>query len=154
MKYFTLLLAIFLISLPLSALDTSNSIKMADFDRSLEGFSFSKGGLVKIDPSIGGFPMDVDFIFDMPSGLGMNNTALTEWFPGDAGIIDLGEEAIDSETGIPSEGFNPFVGPEDIIPGHTYFLKTADAEHYGKIHVLKFDIENELLEFTWVYPVE
>ena len=151
MKYFTLLLALFALSMPLTAQDSSNSIKMSDFDRSLEGFSFSKGELVKIDPSISGFPMDVDFIFDMPHGIGMNNSELTKWFPGTAGIFDLGEIALDTEIEYPVEGYTPSLEPEMIIPGHTYFIRTADSDHQGKIHIVMFDSESENFEFTWVY---
>ena len=94
--------------------------------------------------------MDVDFIFDMPNGLGMNNAELTDWFPGKAGIIDLGPVALEIDTELSVEGFNPFLDPESMIPGHTYLILTADAEHFGKIHILNFDVENEILEFIWI----
>ena len=154
MKYFTIFIMLIAIALPLTAEESSKIIKMADFDRTYEGFSFTKGELAKLDLSGDGFPMEIDFIFDMPSGLGMNNAELTDWFPGKAGIIDLGPVSLENNSDIPTEGFNPFIGPEDIIPGHTYLILTADAEHYGKLQIIKFDIENELLEFTWVYLVE
>ena len=151
MKYLTILILLFTILFPMTAQESSNIILMIDFDRSMEGFSFFKGGLVKLDQESGDFPMEIDFIFDMPSGLGMNNAELTDWFPGKAGIIDLGPISLEIDTEIPVEGFNPFLGPESIIPGHTYLVVTADTEHYGKIQIVQFDVENELLEFTWVY---
>lgn len=151
MKYLVILISLFALALPLTAEESSDIIKMSDFDRSIEGFSFTKGELVKLNPEGDGFPMEIDFIFDMPSGLGMNNAELTDWFPGKAGIIDLGPVSLENNSDIPTEGFNPFIGPEDIIPGHTYLILTADAAHYGKIQIVQFDIESELLEFTWIY---
>lgn len=151
MKYLTILLAFLLSSFPIIAGETLETVRMGDFDRTMEGFSFTKGELVKLDPSVEGFPMEIDFIFDMPSGLGMNNSVLTEWFPGEAEIIDLGQVSLDTEIEIPLEGFNPFLGPDNIILGHTYLIKLADSEHYGKIKIVQFDFENELIEFIWVY---
>jgi hypothetical protein len=81
----------------------------------------------------------------------MNNSELTEWFPGKVEIIDLGQISLDTETDIPTEGFNPFLGPEGIIPGHTYLIRTSNLDKFGKIHILEFDVENELLTFDWVY---
>jgi len=151
MKYLTAFIVLITLSMPLMSAESSKVIKMTDFDRSFEGFSVSTGELIKLNPAEGSFPMEIDFIFDMPSGLGMNNSELTDWFPGKAGIIDLGSVALDIVTEIPVEGFNPFLDPESMIPGHTYLILTADAENYGKIHILNFDIESELLEFSWVY---
>ena len=150
MKYIAILFMLITFILPLTAEESTEIIKMTDFDRSFEGFSFTKGELIKLNPAEGSFPMEIDFIFDLPSGLGMNNSELTEWFPGKAGIIDLGSVALDIVTEIPVEGFNPFLDPESMIPGHTYLILTADAEHFGKIQIIKFDVENEILEFTWV----
>ena len=154
MKYFTILIMLFTIMLPLTAQESSNIIQMKDFDKSMDGFSFAQGGLVKLSQESEGFPPEIDFIFDMPSGLGMNNSELTEWFPGKTEIIDMGEISLDTETQVPTEGFTPFLGPEDIIPGHTYLIRTANTEYYGKINVVQFDEENELIEFTWVFLVE
>lgn len=69
----------------------------------------------------------------------MNNSELTDWFPGKAGIIDLGPVSPGIDSEIPAEGFTPFPGLESIIPGHTYLIRTADAEHYGKIQIVQFD---------------
>lgn len=95
--------------------------------------------------------MEIDFIFDMPGGLDMNNAVLSEWFPGNAEIIDPGPVSLEIDSEIPVEGFNPFIDPECMIPGHTFLIRTANEEHFGKIHIIKFDIESELLEFTWIY---
>lgn len=143
MKYFALFIALLALVMPLTAEEPSKIIIMKGFDRSYEGYSFNAGELVKLDLSE-----------DMPSGLGMNNAELTDWFPGKAGIIDLGPVSLEIDTEIPSEGFSPFLGPESIIPGHSYIVVTADSEHFGKIQIVQFDIENEVLEFTWVYLVE
>ena len=151
MKYLVILISLFALALPLTAEESSDIIKMSDFDRSIEGFSFTKGELVKLDQSEDGFPMDIDFIFDMPHGLGMNNAELTDWFPGTAGIFDLGPVSLDTDTDIPSEGFSPSMAPEDMITGHTYLILTADAERYGKIQIVQFDVENEILEFIWIH---
>lgn len=150
MKFFTIIIALIALALPAMAEDPGNSVLLKDFDRTMEGFSFSKGGLVQLNQDSDVFPMEIDFIFDMPSGLGMNNSELTEWFPGKAGIIDLDQISLDTETEIPTEGFNSFIGPEDIIPGHTYLIRTTDTEHFGKIHIVQFDAENEIIEFIWV----
>ena len=150
MKYFVIVIMLFIIVLPITAEESSEIIKLSDFDKSQEGFSFSKGELVQIDPSADQFPMDVDFMFDMPNGLGMNNSELTKWFPGTAVIIDLGEIPLHTVIKNPLDGYTPFLDPEMIIPGHSYFIRTADSEHFGKIHIVKFDSENEMIEFTWV----
>lgn len=154
MKHLAILLMLITVILPLTAQESAEVIRMKDFDRSHEGFSFSKGELIKLDLEEGSFPMEIDFIFDMPSGLGMNNSELTEWFPGKAGIVDLGPVSLEIDTEIPVEGFNPFIDPEGLIPGHTFLIRTADEKFFGKIHIIKFDIESELLEFNWIYLVE
>lgn len=66
MKYFTVIFALIALAMPVMAEDQVNRVLMKDFDKSLQGFSFTQGGLVKLDPESDGFPMEVDFIFDMP----------------------------------------------------------------------------------------
>jgi len=140
-----------IIIFPMAAQESSN-IVMKDFDESMEGFSFAKGGLVKMDQERDGCPMEIDFIFDMPHGLGMDNSVLTDWFSGNAGIIDLGPVSLEIDSEIPTEGFIPSLEPESIIQGHTYLIRTADEKSYGKIQIVQFD--DEMVEFKWIYPVE
>ncbi|MCK5347188.1 MAG: hypothetical protein KAR20_27455 [Candidatus Heimdallarchaeota archaeon] len=151
MKYLTVFIALIALVLPVMAEESSESIQMGDFDKTLQGFSLNRGELIIVDMEEEGLPLDIDFIFDMPNGLGMNNKELAPVFSGTAGIIDLGPVPLNDDSDIPAEGFTLFLVPEDIIPGHTYLIRTADAEHSGKIQIVQFDVENQLLEFTWVY---
>lgn len=152
MKYFTVILMLIAMALPAIAEESLDIVQMGDFDKTFQGFSLSNGTLIDVDIEGDGLPIDIDFIFDMPNGLGMNNEDLSGWFTGKAGIIDLGPVSLeDDDTVIPAMGFNPFLEPDNIIPGHTYLIQTGNEEHYGKIQIVQFDAENELLEFTWVY---
>jgi hypothetical protein len=152
MKYITIAILLFSILLPITAQELQNKIQMKDFDKSVEGFSLSEGGIVKLDPASENFPVEIDFIFDLPHGIGMNNSELTAWFPGEAGIIDLGLVPLDAEIELPSEGYNSSISQEEIIPGHTFLIRSGDHKLYGKINIVLLDVENEILEFTWVYP--
>ena len=62
-------------------------------------------------------------------------------------IIDLGPVSIDDDSELPAEGFNIFLVPEEIIPGNTYLIRLADGAQFGKIYIVNFDVDNELLDF-------
>jgi hypothetical protein len=151
MKYFRVCIALFILAAPLMANDTSNVITIGDFDATFQGFSFSHGGLVSVDmEATESLPIEIDFIFDLPNGLGMNNSELSGWFPGRALILDLGEIPLEKKIALPEDSFTPFLLPEEIIAGHTYLIKTADAQYSGRIRILSFEAENSLLTFNWV----
>ena len=155
MKHLVIVIMIFAVMLPISAQESSQSILIGDFDKTLQGFSLNRGELVKVNLEEEFLlPIEIDFIFDMPNGLGMNNEDLAPGFAGTAGIIDLGLVPLTDNFDFSEEEFNIFLVPDAIIEGHTYLIKTADAEHYGKIHILNFDSLNETLEFSWVYLEE
>jgi len=151
MKYISVLIMLCSILLPITAQESADTIVMKDFDKSLKGFSFSEGGIIELNQESEEFPMEIDFIFDMPHGIGMNNSELTSWFSGNAGIIDLGSVSLEANTEIPSAVFNPSLAPEDIIPGHTYLIRSSTEGNYGKIHILQFYMEKEIIEFTWTH---
>lgn len=136
--------------LPVMAEETINTIQMGDFDKTLQGFSLSKGELVTVNMAEG-LPLEIDFIFDMPNGLGMNNKDLTSKFMGTAGIYDLGPVSMNDESTFSLDNFSIFLNPDEIISGHTYLIKTSVEGSYGKIRIVSFDAENEILEFNWVY---
>lgn len=150
MKCITIAILLFSILLPITAQEFPQSVIMKDFDKSVEGFSLSNGGLIKVDPASKEFPLEIDLIFDLPHGIGMNNSELTAWFPGNAGIIDLGLVPLDSQIEIPSEGFYPSIAQEEIIPGHTFLIRSGDDKFYGKLNIVLFDAKNEILEFNWM----
>lgn len=91
MKYISVFFVLIAIILPVMAEESSDILRMSDFDISKVGLSFIKGELVKLDPAGDNFPMEIDFIFDMPHGLGMNNSVLTEWFPGHTYLVQTGD---------------------------------------------------------------
>ena len=94
--------------------------------------------------------MEIDFIFDLPKGLGMNNSELSASFSGQALIMDLGEIPLEEKTDLAEDAFTPFLQPEEIIEGHTYLIKTADTKEYGRIRIINFEAESGLLTFKWV----
>lgn len=152
MKYFTVLLALFISILPLSAEEQATSVIMGDFDKTLQGFSLSKGELVAVNIEEEFLiPVEIDFIFDMPHGIGMNNADLAPGFSGTTGIIDIGPVSLMEHVDFPDEEFNISFSPEEIIPGHTYIIRTTDTDYYGKIHIISIDSMSEKLEFTWIY---
>ncbi|MCK5199097.1 MAG: HmuY family protein [Spirochaetales bacterium] len=152
MKYLTILITLVLITLPITAQDFPQTIIIDDFDFSFEGFSLSRGELVIVNMEEEFLlPVEIDFIFDLPNGLGMNNEELAPGFSGTAGILDLGPAPLMEDTDFPEDNFILYLMPEDIIPGHTYIIRTTDTDHYGKIHIVDINAEIESLEFTWVY---
>jgi hypothetical protein len=149
MKYILIIIAVFIMVMPITSEETLNTIKMGDFDKTLQGFSLSKGELVTVDMEEG-LALEIDFIFDMPNGIGMNNKDLTSQFRGSAGIFDLGPVSLDDESSLSPEDYSIFLKPDEIISGNTYFIKTSVEGFYGKIHIVDFDNEKEIIEFTWV----
>lgn len=150
MKKINILFAILILASPLMAEDSAKIMTMNDFDASMMGFSFSAGELISVTADDESLPMEIDFIFDIPNGLGMNNGALGDWFKGNAMILDLGEIELDESTEILDDKYAPYLEPEEIIPGHTYQIMTADASHYGRIKVLEFNFEKSHLSFEWI----
>ncbi len=152
MKSFVILLALISITLPITAEEPLESIIIGDFDKTFHGFSLSRGELVSVNIEEEFLlPIEIDFIFDLPNGLGMNNEDLAPGFSGTAGIIDLGPIPLMENTDFPEEDFNMYLMPEDIIPGHSYIIRTTDTDHYGKIHIVDINAEIESLEFIWIY---
>ncbi|MBF9016309.1 MULTISPECIES: hypothetical protein [unclassified Oceanispirochaeta] len=150
MKYLNMLFVLLILSSPLIAEESAQIMTMDDFDASMMGFSFSLGELVSANADDESLPMEIDFIFDIPNGLGMNNAALGDWFKGNAMILDLGEIELDESAEILEADYSPYLIPDEIIPGHTYQIMTADASHYGRIKVLEFNYDNSHLSFEWI----
>lgn len=124
------------------------SVVLQDFDESGSGFSFRDGALVKPESSAELY-LKIDLVLDLPHGLGANNAQTSPTLSGKGGIIDLGERSLGSVARAPKAGYVPLLKPEAIVKGHTYCVVTADGAHYGKLHVVNFDPEEALLEFTW-----
>ncbi|MDA3957043.1 hypothetical protein [Oceanispirochaeta sp.] len=150
MKFSKILIALIMLAGPILAEDSNHFITMADFDKTFQGFSFLQGELVSIDMEAENLSDHIDFIFDLPNGLGMNNGALDGWFAGKAMILDLGDMPIESILEMDEEDFTPYLIPEELIPGHTYHIKTADTKHQGRIRIVEFDTDQSLLSFNWL----
>ena len=145
------LIVLFILAAPLMAVEPPNNIVINDFDESFQGFSFSNGGLLTAVSEDESLSDEIDFIFDLPNGLGMNNRELSTWFSGEALILDLGEVPLDENMNIPEDGFTTFLNSDEIITGHTYLIKTASAVRYGKIRITEVDSANSRLTFNWLY---
>ncbi len=118
-------------------------------------FSFrAKKKLLAIDASEN-FDLDViagfDILLDLPHGLLANNRKTASFFKGSAGIIDMGRTPLEDVGEAPRKGYQPTLEPKQIVVGHTYCVRASDGEHYGKIHVVKFDPITGPIEFTWQY---
>jgi hypothetical protein len=150
MKYLKIVIAVLILASPLMAEESAQTMIMEDFDASLMGFSFSTGDLVSASFEDESLPMEIDFIFDIPNGFGMNNGALGKWFKGNAMILDLGDIELNESTEILEDDYSPYLVPAEIIPGHTYHIMTADAAHYGRIKILEFDYDTGHLSFEWI----
>jgi len=151
MKFIKVFVVLILLAGPVMAEKSRDVITIADFDTSLQGFSFKSGKLIKVDPEAEILPLKIDFIFDMPNGLGMNNSELDDWFPGEALVQDLGSIPIEEETDLIEDKFSAYLIPDEIIIGHTYLMKLAETNRYGKIHIVDIAPDNNLLAFKWVY---
>ena len=144
------IVVLMLLSTPLMAEKKSNVITIADFDEGFKGFSFSLGKLISLENERERFPIELDFIFDLPNGLGMNNTELDSIFSGEAMIQDLGKISLEKDADIIEDEYVPFLSPEEIITGHTYEIKTAKTGQTGRIQIINVDMERDLLTFRWV----
>jgi len=123
---------------------------MHDFDEGGAGFRFSDGSFVKPGQDAELY-QGMDLMFDLPHGLGTNNAEVWPFFRGKGGIVDVGPKALAAVKEAPAAGYVPGLKPDGIVQGHTYCVRTADGEHYAKLHVVKFDREKETLEFSWQY---
>jgi len=150
MKFIKVLAALLLMAGPVMAEKSHDTVVMGDFDSTAQGFSFSRGELISVDREAESLSMEIDFIFDIPNGLGMNNGELGSWFSGRAMIADLGDIPLDKKANPAEDEFTPFLIPDEMIPGHTYLIRTADSKHYGKIRIEEFDYDNSRLVFSWV----
>lgn len=150
MKYLNIVFALLLISSPLIAKDKLRMITMEDFDSAFNGFSYTEGKLLPVSRDDDSFPMKIDFVFDMPQGIGMNNITLDNYFVGSAFIIDLGEIKINGSADISEENYRTHLSPEEIIPGHVYHVMTADASHNGRMKIVSIDNEKKQLSFQWI----
>lgn len=128
---------------------------LTDFDDSPHAYFSFKSGLAYLGENIDEenfiFPKDLDLLFDPPHGLGTNNTKLAKTLLGSGGIVDAGNFSIEDCKQAPLEGYKPFLKPEEIIKGHTYYIRTADGKSYGKIHVVDYNQEGKVLSFKWQF---
>ena len=126
------------------------TVVLQDLDEAGSGFSFREGTLVKPESKPELYAR-IDLALDLPHGLGGNNPQVSPLFSGRGGIVDLGARPLERIDKAPKEGYAPLLKPEAIVKGHSYGVLTADGEHYGKLEVLNFDLEEGLLEFRWQY---
>ena len=151
MKFIRALIVLIILAGPLMAEESGDVVILGDFDNTFQGFGFSRGELITVDPESESLTGDIDFILDLPNGLGMNNSILADWFSGEAVILDLGDVPLEETSDLPAGDFTPFLMPEEIIEGNTYLVQWAEAGHYGMFRILDFDSENSLLSFNWIY---
>ncbi len=152
MKVFRTLIVLVLVVLsgPLMAEVPGDVVVLGDFDDTFQGFGFDTGELVTVDMEAESLPAEIDFIFDLPNGLGMNNRALGSWFSGEATVLDLGDVPLEETADYPSADFAPFLLPEEIIVGHSYLVKNDEGIYSGMFRIVDFDSEGGQLSFRWI----
>lgn len=121
-----------------------------DFDDSGSGFSFQRGTVV-MPENPRELSVEIDFILDLPHGLGANNSKLSSKFKGQGGIIDMGRKSLAEVTDPPKSGYKPALDTSDIKVGHSYLFLTADGQHHGVVHVTGFDESKKTMTFTARY---
>ncbi|MBI9107006.1 MAG: hypothetical protein JEZ04_09700 [Spirochaetales bacterium] len=151
MKIIKIFIVLILLAAPVMAEKNRDVVTIGEFDSTLQGFSFTSGGIVKVDEEAESLPIKIDFIFDLPNGLGMNNSALDSWFPGEGMVQDLGNIPLEKNVDFIDDDFAPYLIPDEIIAGHTYLMKLAGSDKYGRIKIIDFDEDNSRLTFKWVY---
>jgi hypothetical protein len=123
-------------------------IQMAHLPDDYQGFSFQAGKLIPLRANQR-FSLDIDLVWDPQTGLYANNESLYFAFQGKGGIIDLGKQRLSAGNGVPKEGYEPYLKAGRIKVGHAYAIRTADGKRYGEIHVIKYDPERKVLDFSW-----
>ena len=126
------------------------AVTLLDFDRGGKGFSFAQGvPLTPEKPTE--FQAEIDLFFDLPDGVTMNNAALNRIFQGQAGIIGMGARPLKEITQAPLRGYKVGLKAAELRVGHSYCVRTADGKCFAKLHITNLDINEETLEFTYVY---
>jgi hypothetical protein len=125
-------------------------INMPDAAVSGQCISFRQGKLIPLKEGKGDFS-DFDLVWELPSGLGANNSATIAYGTGKGGIIDLGDKKMSEVKVAPKTGYLLFLKADQIRQGHTYCVRTRDGKHYGKIHITRYDVKQKILIFTWEY---
>jgi hypothetical protein len=139
---------LFLLGVLCSVQAQEQDVVIHDFDDSGSGFSFQRGTLV-MPENPQEVSKEIDFILDLPHGLGANSAKLSTKFKGRGGIIDMGRKSLAQLTEPPKSGYKPALGASDIKVEHSYFFLTADGRHHGLVHVTGFDERKKTMTFTW-----
>ena len=151
MKYLNLFIVLLILVVSVPAEGPGDIVILGDFDDTFQGFSFSKGELVAVSPEAESLPEEISFIIDLPNGLGMNNTTLSDWFSGETLIFDLGDVPLAKTGARREDNFKPYLSPEQLIVGHTYLVNTGETAGYGMFRIVDLDSEKGLLSFNWIY---
>jgi len=134
-----------------------NTVTLPDCDEDpAYGFSFTLGLVAGEEmQSEEEWISKIDIAFDAPHGLMANSKDLSDEFTqpaGSAGILDLGEVAIDRVGEAPADGYAPTISMKQLVVGHTYSVRTADGKHYGLLHLLAVNAGKEnAITFSWTY---
>lgn len=93
-----------------------------------------------------------DIFFDSDHGIA-TNAKIVGWElgVGDGGIVDMGPKAFDEVEEAPADGYKPALELSELIPGHTYCVRTAGGNEYGKFHIVEFDQDDVTLDMTWSF---
>ena len=97
--------------------------------------------------------------FTVPSGVTLDTSSSTLSLPSSVitgqtektSLVDAGKFSLASCNHAPLEGYKPSLKPEEILVGHTYYVRAADGKCYGKIHVVDFSPEGKVLSFKWQF---
>jgi hypothetical protein len=112
-------------------------------------FSFEAGKLVKVN--VEAKRPNFDLAWDPETGLAANNSKLLGPFKGKGGIVDVGQKKLEDVSEAPKSGYTAFIEHDGIKVGHTYCVVMADGDHYGKIHIIRYNKSEGELVFTWRY---
>ena len=93
-----------------------------------------------------------DIFFDADHGIATNSTiAGWELGVGNGGIVDMGRCGFDEVKEAPEDGYKKALKISEMLPGHTYCVRTANGREYGKFHIVSFDQDAMTLDFTWSF---
>jgi hypothetical protein len=117
-----------------------------------KGFSFRLGKVIPLwQDEMAEFSLDVDLVWDPPTGLAANTVQNYRPFSGKGGIVDLGKRAFKEVKEAPLKGYARYLDVKEIRVGHTFCVLTADGKHYAKIEIIEHDPKRPKLVIRWQY---
>ena len=115
---------------------------MQDVDKKGDAFRFGKGIVHSIRDR------HWDIMLDLPQGMGSNNSKLSRRFR-KGGIAKVGMRPLSLLKNPKTASYQPALKPNEIIPGHSYYVRLADGKRYGKIRIIRFSQALKTVEFRW-----